>query len=64
MSRPLVDTFGTLSGSGTATAQFALPAGLVSGIEGQVLHHAALVLEPGTFAVLAASNAVPVTMAP
>ena len=61
----LVGTFGVLDGGGSATAQFVLPGAWASAsLAGLVLHHAYVVLEPTTVAVVLTSNAVSLELVP
>ena len=59
---PLSGSFGTLSPSGVATAQFTAPAGLPPSYQGLTFHHAFVTVDPVTGAIPFASNAVPISL--
>jgi hypothetical protein len=61
---PFVNTFGTLDGTGQATAQIAVPAGSSPSLAGVVLHHSMIGLDFTAGAVVAASNPVALTLNP
>ena len=61
---PFVNTFGALDGSGKATAQIVVPPGLSPSLSGLVLNHAMVGLDLGQGTVIAASNPVPLLLAP
>lgn len=59
----LVNTSGVLGPSGAITANIVLPPGVLTGLTGLVLHHAAITANPGPI-VRHASNAVPLLLLP
>jgi hypothetical protein len=61
---PLADTLGILDAGGTALAQWKLPAGTLPFLAGITASHAAVVLDPFTFAVLYVSVPTSLTFVP
>lgn len=60
---PLVNTFALLDGAGLGSAKFDAPAGLLGpGLAGVTLHHAYVVLGPGTISFV--SNPMPLNLMP
>lgn len=55
---------GTLSGAGNAVSAVVVPAGVFPSAVGLTLHHAVVTLQPGTFEVTGATNAVDVKLVP
>ncbi|MFG0319786.1 MAG: hypothetical protein ACF8XB_21120 [Planctomycetota bacterium JB042] len=60
----LAPGIGTLNGAGNAESAVVVPAGAFPSAVGLTLHHAAVTLQPGTFEVTGATNAVPLTFVP
>ena len=61
---PLANSVGLLDAAGEASASFSLPAGAPAQLAGLVLHHAYVVVDPGTGVVDLASNAVSLSLQP
>lgn len=59
---PLAGSLGVLSTQGSASATLTMPPGLPASLVGLSAHHAYLVHDPGTGAITATSNAVPVVL--
>lgn len=60
---PLFGAFGVLSGAGTASASFQVPAGTSPSLVGTIVHHAVVTFST-TGTLTSTSNAVPVVMVP
>ncbi|QDU65388.1 hypothetical protein [Engelhardtia mirabilis] len=61
---PLVGTLGVLDGAGRGTAQISIPAATDPGLAGTTLYHSMLLLDLPAGALLSASEAVALTLAP
>ena len=61
--QPMLASFGLLEPAGTATAPaIKVPFGLKPSLVGLTLHHAAVLLQDGTFTPTGVTNAVPLTL--